>query len=92
MLDLSILGGSFDMLSGLVDRIDDSLYLVSQGLIGQPVRCLSRAIIEDKHRYNRLLQAVTATGAWEPWIEFMLVCVERTAIWTTDKVRGDLPP
>jgi len=76
------------MLSGLVDRIDDSLYLVSQGLMGQPVLYLSRAIIEDKDRYYRLLHGVTATGAWEPWIEFMLECVEGTAIWTTDKVRA----
>jgi hypothetical protein len=75
--DVSIICGFFDMLSGLVDRIDDSLYLVSQGLIGQPVLCLSHAIIEDKDRYDRLLHGVTANGAWEPWIEFMLECVER---------------
>jgi hypothetical protein len=55
MVDMSIFGGSSDMLSGLVDRIDDSLYLVSQGLIGQPVLYLSHAIIEDKDRCNRLL-------------------------------------
>jgi hypothetical protein len=34
---MSIIGSFFDTLSGLVDRIDDSLYLVSQGLMGQPV-------------------------------------------------------
>jgi len=66
----------------------NSLFLVSQGLIGQPVLYLSRAIIEDKDRYYRLLHEVTANGAWVPWIEFMLECVERTAIWTTEKVRA----
>ncbi len=86
--DVSIISSFFDTLYGLVDRIDDSLYLVSQGLMGQPVLYLSRAIIEDKDRYYRLLHGVTATGAWGPWIEFMLECVERTAIWTTDNVRA----
>lgn len=74
--------------NGRTGRVLNSLYLVSQGLIGQPVLYLSRAIIEDKDRYYRLLHGVTTAGAWEPWIEFMLECVERTAIWTTDKVRA----
>jgi Fic family protein len=74
--------------NGRTGRVLNSLYLVSQGLMGQPVLYLSRAIIEDKDRYYRLLHGVTANGAWEPWIEFMLECVEGTAIWTTDKVRA----
>jgi hypothetical protein len=57
MVDMSIFRESFDMLYGLVDRIDDSLYLVSQGLIGQPVLYLSRAI--------RLLQALTGRAVKE---------------------------
>jgi len=74
--------------NGRTGRILNSLYLVSQGLIGQPVLYLSRAIIADKDRYYRLLHGVTAQGAWLPWIEFMLGCVERTATWTTEKVRA----
>jgi len=74
--------------NGRTGRILNSLSLVSQGLIGQPVLYLSRAIIEDKDRYYRLLHEVTVHGAWVPWIEFMLDCVERTATWTTDKVRA----
>jgi len=74
--------------NGRTGRVLNSLFLVSQGLIGQPVLYLSRAIIEDKDRYYRLLHEVTANGAWVPWIEFMLECVERTAIWTTGKVRA----
>lgn len=74
--------------NGRTGRVLNSLYLVSQGLIGQPVLYLSRAIIEDKDRYYRLLQEITAADAWGPWIEFMLECVERTAIWTTEKVRA----
>jgi hypothetical protein len=57
MVDMSIFGGTFDMFHGLVDRIDDSLHLVSQGLIGQPVLYLSRAI--------RLLQALTGRAVRE---------------------------
>jgi len=74
--------------NGRTGRVLNSLYLVSQGLIGQPVLYLSRAIIEDKDRYYRLLHDVTAHGAWVQWIEFMLECVERTAAWTTEKVRA----
>ena len=74
--------------NGRTGRVLNSLYLVSQGLIGQPVLYLSRAIIEDKDRYYRLLHDVTAQGAWAQWIEFMLECVERTATWTTEKVRA----
>ena len=74
--------------NGRTGRVLNSLYLVSQGLIGQPVLYLSRAIIEDKDRYYRLLHDVTAHGAWVQWIEFMLECVERTATWTTEKVRA----
>ena len=74
--------------NGRTGRVLNSLFLVSQGLIGQPVLYLSRAIIEDKDRYYRLLHEVTANGAWVPWIEFMLECVECTAIWTTEKVRA----
>ena len=74
--------------NGRTGRILNSLYLVSQGLVGQPVLYLSRAIIEDKDRYYRLLHGVTAEDAWVPWIEFMLGCVEHTATWTTEKVRA----
>jgi hypothetical protein len=67
------------------DRTGDIVYTPPEG---EPLlRDLSRAIIEDKDRYDRLLQAITPAGAREPWIEFMLGCVERTDIWTTDKVR-----
>ena len=74
--------------NGRTGRVLNSLYLVNQGLIGQPVLYLSRAIIEDKDRYYHLLHDVTAHGAWVQWIEFMLECVERTAVWTTEKVRA----
>ena len=74
--------------NGRTGRVLNSLYLVGQGLVGQPVLYLSRAIIEDKDRYYTSLHGVTTDGAWVPWIEFMLECVERTAIWTTEKVHA----
>jgi Fic family protein len=72
--------------NGRTGRVLNSLFLVSQGLIRQPVLYLSREIIADKDRYYRLLHGVTTDGAWAPWVEFMLECVERTSTWTTDKV------
>lgn len=72
--------------NGRTGRVLNSLFLVSQGLLAQPVLYLSRAIIAEEESYYRLLHAVTARGEWGPWIEFMLSCVEHTARWTTDKI------
>ncbi len=43
---------------------------------------LSRYIIENKDGYYRALRKVTETGAWEPWVLYMLEGVEQTARWT----------
>ena len=72
--------------NGRTGRVLNSLFLVSHGLIGQPVLYLSRAIIARKDEYYKRLLAVTARGEWIPWVEFMLECVESTASWTTNKI------
>jgi cell filamentation protein, protein adenylyltransferase len=47
---------------------------------------MSRAIIESKNEYYRLLHDVTAEGAWEPWILYMLRMVRVTAEDTVSKI------
>lgn len=74
--------------NGRTGRILAILYLVDKGLIDLPVLYLSRAIIARKAEYYRLLQAVTAEGAWEAWILFMLGAVDETARWTSGKIRA----
>lgn len=74
--------------NGRTGRILNILFLVEKGLLKIPVLYLSRFIIENKNDYYRLLNAVTASGEWEPWILYMLKAVEETAISTCEKVHA----
>jgi Fic family protein len=72
--------------NGRTGRILNSLFLVEEGLLTQPILYLSRYIVAHKTDYYRLLLAVTSGGAWEDWILYMLRGVEETAAWTTAKI------
>ena len=49
---------------------------------------LSKAIIEARQDYYRLLLNVSRDAAWEPWILFMLDAVRNTAQWTTSRIKA----
>lgn len=72
--------------NGRTGRVLNSLFLVEQGLLDQPILYLSRYIVNQKRDYYRLLLGVTRDGAWEPWLLYMLRGVEETARWTVDKI------
>lgn len=72
--------------NGRTGRVLNLLYLVEQGLLDIPVLYLSRHILRNKAAYYSGLQAVTETGAWEPWLLYMLQGVTETATWTMNKV------
>ncbi len=74
--------------NGRTGRILNILFLIGEGLLDIPVLYLSRHIIRNKDDYYRLILDVTAQGAWEPWILYMLTAVEETAKWTTRKIRA----
>ena len=74
--------------NGRTGRVLNLLYLVDIGLLDIPVLYLSKAIIEAKQDYYRLLLAVSTEQAWEPWILFMLDAVRRTAHWTTSRIKA----
>lgn len=74
--------------NGRTGRVLNLLYLVDQGLLDIPVLYLSKAIIEAKQDYYRMLLDVSATGTWEPWILFMLEAVRSTARWTTSRIEA----
>jgi len=78
--------------NGRTGRILLILYLLQQRLLEQPILFLSRYIIEHKTLYYSHLRAVTETGAWEPWILYVLRAVESTAETTVLKIEaiGDL--
>lgn len=74
--------------NGRTGRILNILFLVEHGLLDLPILYLSRYIILNKAAYYRLLQKVTAEGAWSEWIMFILEGVEETCVWTTDKIKA----
>jgi Fic family protein len=71
--------------NGRAGRIINILFLVLNGLLDLPVLYLSKAIIEQKNDYYRLLRQVTEKDLWEPWILFMLKAVEDTAVFTRER-------
>lgn len=72
--------------NGRTGRVLNSLYLIQEELLSLPVLYLSRSLIQRRADYYRLLLDVTRSGAWEPWLLFMLEAVQATARWTVDKV------
>lgn len=74
--------------NGRTGRILNLLYLVEQGLLGQPVLYLSRYIVRNKADYYRMLLAVTREAAWEPWLLYMLAAVTDTARWTSARIQA----
>ena len=72
--------------NGRTGRILNILFLVERGLLGAPILYLSRHVNAHKSTYYERLLGVTAEGAWEPWIVFMLDAVETTATWTLAKI------
>ena len=72
--------------NGRTGRVINSLVLVEQDLLPLPILYLSRFIIRNKAEYYSRLLGVTQSGAWEPWILFMVRGVEETATWTTAKI------
>jgi Fic family protein len=74
--------------NGRTGRILNLLFLVEQELLELPVLYLSRAIIDRKADYYRLLLAVTTRDAWDDWILFVLRAVAETAKWTTEHIHA----
>lgn len=72
--------------NGRTGRVLNLLYLVEQGLLDIPVLYLSRHILRNKADYYSGLQSITETGAWEPWLLYMLSGVTDTARWTMNKI------
>ena len=72
--------------NGRTGRILNILYLIQTGLLSLPILYLSRFILANRNDYYSLLRGVTAQGAWEAWILFMLAAVQNTALWTTQKI------
>lgn len=72
--------------NGRTGRILNILYLVAAKRLDLPVLYLSKAIIDDKPEYYRLIRDVTEKGRWEPWVLYMLDALESTAQMTLQRI------
>jgi Fic family protein len=68
--------------NGRTGRILNSLFLVQEELLPQPILCLSRYLLRRRDAYLNLQLEVTRSDGWEPWLLFMLEGVRETAQWT----------
>lgn len=73
--------------NGRTGRILNSLYLVQQQLLPQPVLYLSSYFVKNKPLYYQLLRGVTEDSNWRDWIMYNLTAVIETAKLTADKIR-----
>lgn len=74
--------------NGRLGRIINVLYLTHTRLLDIPILYLSRYITRHKGEYYRLLQSVRDTGAWEPWLLYVVRGVADTARETLSLIEG----
>lgn len=72
--------------NGRTGRILNVLMLTEAGLLRSPLLYLSRYFIETRSEYYRLLRDVTAIGAWEAWIVYVLRGVAESSRQSTRKI------
>ena len=68
--------------NGRTGRIMNLLYLISKGLLSQPILYMSKYIIVNKEDYYHKLGAVTQRQEWVEWIIFMLETIYQTSMLT----------
>ena len=74
--------------NGRTGRILNLLYLILNNLLDHPVLFLSKYILDHKDEYYTKLKDVTETNNWSDWIIYMLDGIEKTAIYTKNKIEG----
>jgi Fic family protein len=72
--------------NGRTGRILNLLLMLRDDLLDAPILYLSGHILATRDDYYRLLRGVTAEGAWEEWVLYMLDGLTRTADATTARV------
>jgi len=72
--------------NGRTGRILNTMILISEGLLDQPILYLSKHIINNKDSYYHYLNGVSARGDWKRWLIYMLSAVNETADYTVLKI------
>jgi Fic family protein len=73
--------------NGRVGRLLFSLGLCAEKIVDHPLLYISEYIEKRKDEYYELLFAVSAEGAWQPWVEFFLRAVIEQARDAQTKAR-----
>lgn len=73
--------------NGRVGRLLITLLLCAEGVLKDPMLCLSLYFKEHREAYYTHLTAVRETGDWEAWIEFFADGVRETASAAVDTVQ-----
>lgn len=93
LIKLALIHYQFEAIHPFVDgngrtgRIINTLYLVQQDLLTQPVLYLSSYIMQYKTEYYQLLRAITESGNWKDWVLYILTAIAETSKATTLKIR-----
>ena len=74
--------------NGRVGRIAIILYLMSQGLLSQPLLYISAYFEQHRRDYYDCLLAVSQNGEWDRWLTFFLRAVKAQAISATTDCQG----
>jgi len=74
--------------NGRTGRILNLLLMLRDDLLDAPILYLSGHILATREEYYQRLRAVTADGAWEEWVLYMLDGFARTAASTTARVEA----
>jgi len=75
--------------NGRLGRLLITLLLCTNGMLDEPILYLSLYLKQNRHTYYELLQEVRESGAWETWLEFFLIGVEKSskqAIQTVQRI------
>lgn len=79
----------FALATGPIGRILSLLGLMNAGMLDKvPLLYLSRYLLATKADYDRRLSAVTETGAWHSYLDYMLTALELSGRWSTGKLRA----
>lgn len=73
--------------NGRTGRILNTIYLVQQNMLSQPVLYLSSYIVQYKTEYYQLLRGITEKNNWHNWIMYVLTAIAETSKLTTSRIR-----
>lgn len=68
------------------DKLKNLEDFINNELLEIPILYLSKYIIENKSAYYNGLRLVTEEGKWNEWILYILDAIEKTALYTQNKI------